>query len=231
MAALRKKYQGRADIAPSKADSAPVMAEPPARTSMPPVDTSPPPEDILSAEPEPVEEAGRAAILQRITELERAEAISQKPQPPQFANEPPEQDPLEQVLATMPEGVRGWLRARPQYLTDPEKNAQIQHAHLVAARESGDAEFGPQYYERLEHHLGLRPQRQPQQTRSVSRPVQQRQTSVSAPPTRDSISMSTGRPTGGTMSLSGEEREFARMVGLSDAEYAENKRRMLATQQ
>ena len=36
MAALRKKYQGRADIAPSKADSAPVMSEPPARTSMPP---------------------------------------------------------------------------------------------------------------------------------------------------------------------------------------------------
>jgi hypothetical protein len=231
MAALRKRYQGRADIAPSK--DAPVMAEPPARTNMPPRDTSPPPEDItVDVQAEPVEEAGRAAILQRITELERAEAISQEPQAPKFATEPPEQDPLEQVLATMPEGVRGWLRARPQYLTDPEKNAQIQHAHLVAARESGDDEFGSQYYERLEHHLGLRPQRQPQQqARPASRPAVRQQTSVSAPPTRDSISMSTGRPTGGTMSLSGEEREFARMVGLSDAEYAENKQRMIRSQQ
>jgi hypothetical protein len=230
MAALRKRYQGRADIAPSK--DAPVMAEPPARTDMPPRDTSPPPEDItVDMQAEPVEEAGRAAILQRITELERAEAISQEPQPPQFANEPPEQDPLEQVLATMPEGVRGWLRQRPQYLSDPEKNAQIQHAHLVSVRETGDDEFGARYFAQLESNLGLRPPRQPQQqTRPASRPAMRQQTSVSAPPTRDSISMSTGRPTG-SVSLSGEEREFARMVGLSDAEYAENKRRMLATQQ
>ena len=131
----------------------------------------------------------------------------------------------------MPEGVRGWLRARPQYLSDPEKNAQIQHAHLVSVRETGDDEFGPHYYERLEHHLGLRPQRQPQQqTRPASTASSTAADSVAAPPTRDSISMSTGRPTG-SVSLSGEEREFARMVGLSDAEYAAEKQRMLRTQQ
>jgi hypothetical protein len=231
MAAMRKRYQGRADIAPSK--DAPVMAEPPARSSMPPPDNSPPPEDLSApTQPEPVEQAAQAAIKDRIVELERAEAISQEPQSPQFAAEPPEQpSPLEQVLATMPEGIRGWLRQRPQYLADPEKNAQIQHAHLVSVRETGDDEFGARYYERLEHHLGLRPQRQPQQqARPASRPAVRQQTSVSAPPTRDSISMSTGRPTG-RVQLSSEEREFAAMVGLSDAEYAENKRRMLATQQ
>jgi hypothetical protein len=230
MAALRKKYQGRADIEPRK--DAPVMSEPPARTSLPPVDDSPPPEDIsVSAHSEPVEKAAQSAIKDRITELERAEAISQEPQPPQFATEehPQQLSPLEQVLATVPEGARGWLRAHPEYLGDPEKNAQIQHAHLVAARETGDQEFGPHYYERLEHHLGLRPQRQPQQTRAASRPTAPRH-SVSAPPTRDSISMSTGRPTG-RVSLSSEEREFAAMVGLSDAEYAAEKQRMLRTQQ
>jgi hypothetical protein len=180
-----------------------------------------------------VEQAAQAAIKDRITELERAEAISsQEPQAPKFATEPPqERDPLEQILATVPEGARGWLREHSEYLGDPEQTARLQYSHLVAARETGDQDFGDRYYERLEHHLGLRPQRQPQQTRSVSRPAVRQQTSVSAPPTRDSISMSTGRPTGGTMSLSGEEREFARMLGLSDAEYAENKRRMLATQQ
>jgi hypothetical protein len=233
MASLRAKYKGRADIAPSK--DAPVMSEPPSRTSMPPVDNSPPPEDIsVDAQSEPVEQAAQASIKQRLAELERAESVSQEPQRPQFANEPQEQQlsPLEQILATVPEGARGWLRAHPEYLGDPEKNAHIQHAHLVAARETGDEEFGASYYERLEHHLGLRPQRQPQQSarQVVQRPAMRQQTSVSAPPTRDSISISTGRPTG-RVELSGEEREFARMVGLTDAEYAENKRRMLATQQ
>jgi hypothetical protein len=232
MASLRAKYKGRADIAPSK--DAPVMSEPPARTSMPPIDNSPPPPDIsVDAQSEPVEQAARAAMKDRITELERAEAISQQPQPPQFASEPQEPSPLEQILATVPEGARGWLRAHPEYLGDPEKNAQIRHAHLVAARETGDEEFGPHYYERLEHHLGLRPQRQPQQSaRQVApRPAMQRHTSVSAPPTRDSISMATGRPTGGRVHLSGEEREFAAMLGLSETDYAAEKQRMLRTQQ
>jgi hypothetical protein len=206
MAALRKKYQGRADIAPSK--DAPVASEPPARTSLPPIDKSPPPEDILSAESEPVEKAAQSAIQNRLAELERAESVAQEPQHPQFANEPQEQQlsPLEQVLATVPEGARGWLRAHPEYLGDPEQTARLQYSHLVAARETGDEEFGPRYYERLEHHLGLRPQRQPQQQpRPASRPAAQRQTSVSAPPTRDSVSLSTGRPTS-RVQLTGEER-------------------------
>ena len=174
-----KKYQGRPDIV-SKADSSPVMSEPPVRTTMPPVDNSPPPEDLsASAQSEPAEEAAQAAIKQRLAELERAENVSQQPQPPQFASEPqPQINPLEQVLATVPVAARGWLRNHPQYLTDPEKNAQIQHAHLVAARETGDAEFGPKYYARLEEHLGLRPP-QPQQARPASRPMPA--TSVSAP--------------------------------------------------
>jgi hypothetical protein len=231
MAALRKKYQDRADIAP-KAESVPVASEPPSRSSLPPIDTSPPPEDLsVSAESEPVEQAARSAIQDRLSELERAESVSQEPQPPQFAAEPPEQNPLEEILATMPEGVRGWLRQRPQYLSDPEKNAQIQHAHLVSVRETGDDEFGARYFEGLERNLGLKPQRQPPpQTRTASRPVVRQQTSVFAPPTRDSISMSTGRPTG-RVQLSSEEREFAAMVGLSDAEYAAEKQRMLRTQQ
>ncbi len=70
MAAMRKRYQGRADIAPSK--DAPVTAEPPARSSMPPADNSPPPEDLSApTQPEPVEQAAQAAIKDRIVELER----------------------------------------------------------------------------------------------------------------------------------------------------------------
>jgi len=235
MAALRKRYQGRADIEPRKADSAPVMSEPPSRTSLPPVHDGPPPEDLsVDAQSEPVEKAAQSAIQERLAELERAESVSQEPQPPQFATEQPLSQ-LEQALATVPEAARDWLRSHPQYLMDPEKNAHIQHAHLVAARETGDEEFGAHYYERLEHHLGLRPQRQPQpqqtERRAAPRPAVRQQTSVSAPPTRDSVSLSTGRPTGGRVQLSGEEREFAAMLGLSESDYAAEKLRMRRTQQ
>ena len=171
MAALRKKYQGRADIV-SKADSSPVASEPPVRTTLPPVDDSPPPEDLsASAQSEPVEQAEKAAIKQRLAELERAESVAQQPDPPQLASEPrPQQiSPLEQVLATVPVAARGWLRSHPEYLSDPEKNAEIQHAHLVSVRESGDDEFGPQYYARLEQHLGLSPP-QPQRARCHGQP-------------------------------------------------------------
>src|SRR4051794_20942817 len=191
MAALRKKYQGRADIEPRKDE--PVMSEPPSRTTLPPIDDSPPPPDLsASAEAEPVEKAAQSAIQERLSELERAEnGLSQQPEPPKFAAEDdPLPSPLEQVLAGVPEGARGWLREHPEYLTNPEKTAHIQHAHLVAARETGDEDFGPRYYDRLEHHLGLRPQRQPQtqQSRPATRPATSQQRgagSVSAPPTRE----------------------------------------------
>ena len=159
-------------------------------------------------------------------------AYAQQPQPPQFAAEPqPQINPLEQVLATVPVAARGWLRNHPEYLSDPEKNAQIQHAHLVAARETGDAEFGPKYYARLEQHLGLRPPHQPQQARPASRPAVERRTSVSAPPHRESVSLATGRPTTDRLRLTSEEAEFARMLGLSEADYATQKALMLRRQQ
>ena len=198
------------------------MSEPPARTSMPPRDTSPPPEDLSVSESEPVEEAGRAAILDRITELERAEAISQEPQPPQFATEPPEQDPLEQVLATMPEGVRGWLRARSAVSTRPRKErANSARSSRCCARD---------WRRRIRRSLlrsGLstilvcdhsashsnRPVRLP-------RPAMRQQTSVVRPADAGQH-FDVNRQTDRQGALTGEEREFAAMVGLSDAEYAE----------
>lgn len=128
MAALRARYRNRPDIV-SKADSSPVASEPPVRTTMPPVDNSPPPEDIsASAQPDPAEEVAQASIKQRLAELERAENVSKQPEAPQLASEPPpkqQPNPLEQILSTLPLAARGWLRDHPQYLTDPEKNAQI----------------------------------------------------------------------------------------------------------
>ena len=214
MAALRKKYQNRTDIVSSKDDGAPVTSHPPSSTTLTPADDSPPPADISTASESPAEQAAKTAIADRLKEVERAESLSQQtPDHPQFATEPqPEQlSPLEQLLATMPEGAREWLRKHPQYLSDPEKNAHIQHAHLVSNR--------------LERHLGLRPQRQPQQTRPTA-PRERAGAPVSAPPTRETVSLTTGRPSG-DISLNREELDLARTLGLSAQEYRDGKARML----
>jgi hypothetical protein len=51
---------------------------------------------------------------------------------------------------------------------------------------------------------------------------------VSAPPTRESFSYSTGRPTQSRVVLSRDERDLARSCGVSEAEWAKGKLKMEA---
>jgi hypothetical protein len=101
----------------------------------------------------------------------------------------------------------------------------------------------------IERHLGFRqqPQPQPQQRQPqpngnghapASAPAPQRNGAqlrqqrpasapVSAPPTRDAPSMSTGRPTSHRVPLTEAEAEIARSSGLSLEEYQQKKEKML----
>jgi hypothetical protein len=174
-----------------------------------------------------------------VLEAERAQELAKEtashPQQ-KFATEPPQQqrmDPVEQfeqMIAHLPERVRDWYRVDPQFLD--ERAAQIQYAHHVVRRELGE-EFTDPYYDRMEHALGLRhvaPQPEPQplpERQRASTPARQNGPPVSAPPTRDSYSMSTGRPQGGPTQLSGEERQLAKTLGLTDDQYRKGKERML----
>lgn len=188
---------------------------------------APPPQSDAPAapeinEPSPVEQAAQAAmksaLSERLQEMDRAVEISSAVARQEQQAEPPQQ----QAAPEIPEPVQQWLDRHPEYLTDHEKNAALQYHHYSAKRETGE-EYTPRYLQSLERHLGLR--RQPQPTnghqddatsRHLARPAPPRPQAsavpVSAPPTREKPSMSTGRPTGYRAPLTKEEVDLARRL-------------------
>jgi hypothetical protein len=237
MASLRKKPQGV-----ESPDKPPVMTAPAEAAKLPPVaETEATPIEI--EQPDPVAAAEKQALKQRLAEVERAEALTRAAvsQPPPRAAEPQQQvDPLEQAIAALPERVQGWYRTNPQFLTDPEKAAQIQYCHHVARREVGE-EGTPRYFDRMESMLGIAPngngQARPGQidkplpppSRIEAPPVRQQRYSgppLSAPPTREAPSMRTGYPVSRREPLTDAEREIARGSGISEEEYQRQKEKM-----
>src|SRR6185436_7952810 len=79
----------------------------------------------------------------------RFQAIKDNPKP---AQQSPQSDPLERMLATMPQPVQVWIRAHPEYVTNPRLNTKMQAVHYDALDEAGT--FGTQaYIESMERHL------------------------------------------------------------------------------
>jgi hypothetical protein len=252
MASVRKKYRDE-----NGADKdAPVATAPQAAAaqSSPASETPTPAETPKPAEPEaernPVEQAAQSALRDRLHEMENAErSVRETPQQPEesFAREPqqqPQQRPvtMEQIIADsqIPERAKAWLRQHPEYMTDSVKNARIAKMHYVAEHQAG-GEYTDSYFERLEELLGLRQQTKPTGNGiQNSKPAAQRQSApspqrqsgvspqVSAPPKRQSPSMTTGRTTGQPTQLTAEELTLSRALKITPEEYAENKQKMIA---
>jgi hypothetical protein len=243
MASVRKKYRNE-----NGADKdAPVAAAPqavPAQSSPPVASETPTPAEApkpaeSEAERNPVEQAGQSALRDRLREMENAERSVRET--PQQSEERPQQRPItmEQIIADapIPERAKAWLRQHSDYMTDPVKNARITKMHHVAEYQAGGTAYSEDYFQRLEELLGIRakpngngqhvptPQRQ-----SVPSPQRQSGASpqVSAPPTRQAPSMTTGRPANVRVPLTAEELTLARALKLSPEEYAENKQKMIA---
>jgi len=240
MASLRKKYQERIEVSPAK-DGPPVSVPPTgaAKLPEPAADVKPPPE-MPETKESPADVAAKHALRERLREMETAETLNRQAQqqPPQAA-EPRQQqpqDPLEAFLASVPEATANWLRAHSEYMTDPRKNAALQHFHWIARDEAGE-EFTPRYIERLERHLGLRQQSNGVPKQNIPTPAprydapvrqQQRSVPVSAPPHRDPPSMTTGRSPSQRVPLSAEQIDAARFSGISVEEYERQLRKMEA---
>jgi hypothetical protein len=146
MTSLRKKYSDFSDFQSPSNKSAPAVASTPVTAAEPPPAAEPqkPLEEIQK--PSAADEAAANAIKARLAEMDKAESLAQQ----QAANHPrlaaaepqPQQQPpadrMEQAIAAMPERVKRWFRAHPEYLIEPEKAAHIQYCHHVAARETGE---------------------------------------------------------------------------------------------
>lgn len=250
MASLRKRYQ---DHLEDVAKDAPAIAPTPQASAAelpPPMDAAKPAEPAERPETEnPVEVASRKALSDRLREMENAERLSREGMQQQLHSalppvepEPQPQDPF----AQLPERVQRWYRDNPKLAADPEQAARVNYCHHVAAREVGEA-FTEPYYDRMEQMLGLRPRQSngngyPQQS---VQPVGQRQSAprqqafsgapVSAPPSREVPSMSTGKRVTDRVPLTREEVELALQGKHTPEEsdqvaiqrYEQNKKKML----
>src|SRR5262249_24920784 len=251
--ATRKRYVA---VEQGPVKDAPATAATPQATAaeLPPAAETPKPAEPLEVA-SPVEEAAKSALRQRLQEVERADQLSRQQleehrrvtQDAQRRQQPV--DLIEQAIANLPERMKRWYQTYPELLTDPEKAAQIQYCHHVARREVGE-EFTEPYFDRMEQMLGFKQEQKPLQPRPQpngngqgppdpnrqhaaprnAAPVQRQQYAgppVSAPPTRDAPSMTTGRAPSEPMRLTNEELELARTLKLSPQEYAEGKKRLL----
>jgi len=241
MASLRKKYSTHIDAGPRQ-DEPPVTAPPEVTAAeLPPAVETKPVEPMV--ESSPAEEAGKNRLREELRKMENAEVLQRQQQPPQQPQQPQEPiDPVEFVLANsgLPERAKAWLREHPEYLLDPEKNAELQFHHFKARKEAED--FSDGYYGVLERHLGLsnghaETKPTPQPTNHAPRPAApQRQPApavrpsavpVSAPPTRQAPSMATGRAPNYRAPLTRDELEIAAASGQTPEQYQQQKERML----
>ena len=138
MTSIRKKYQDRVEIG-SHNEGPPAATVPTQGAELPPAAATKPPEPPV--ESNPVDEAAKNALRDRLREMENAEGFARQAQqqPAQHIQEQePVQDQVEAALASMPEATANWLRAHPEYINDPRKNAALQHFHWVACDETGE---------------------------------------------------------------------------------------------
>jgi len=244
LASLRKK-QGRAE------DSAPVASTPIQAAEPPPVAADvKPPEPINTEAPAEVAARDAIALQLRLREMENAEALQRDAvqQQQRLAAEPPQQ---QQQPPAMPAAVEKWLIEHPEY-TDPNDHVAQAEIHLATVKcmRDGKTWDQPDFIPTIERHLGLRQQqphpqpngndvpkqninaqpapRAPDHSRGqASAPARQYAgPPVSAPPTRETPSYTTGRPIGRRAPLNAAEIEIARSSGISPEEYAANKERM-----
>jgi hypothetical protein len=243
LASPRKRYQARVESSDKDAPVAALPQESAARPPEPAADPKPP-EMPTAAESDPVGEAERSALRQRLAEMDRAataqEAMRRQPQ---YATEPPRPQQVPEV----PAQVQEWLSKNPHYLTDAVAQAELQLATLRSLRD-GRTWADDDFIDVLERHLGMSQQQtQPQpngnsepvaspkpapspRNGTPQRPVVQRQGApVSAPPTREVPSMTTGRPVS-DVRLTVEEVQLAKSLGISEDEYRKQKIKMRSLQ-
>ena len=149
-------------------------------------------------------EDGKAAWDQR-REWERANPP--RPQAPA--------DPVEAQIESMTHlsvKQRDWLRNHRDAMTDQAKNAYLGAAHWDAIR-AGHAQDSEGYFAALEEKLGYR---------QATAPTERRSPPVSAPVSRESPSLSTGKPTTSRIELTPAQREAARISGVDEFTYAKN---------
>ena len=157
-----------------------------------------------------------AARLLRLEEG-RVAMEAPKPAPRQQASS----DPVEALASQLTPRSAAWVRAHPQYATDPRMNQRMIAAHNLAVTDGLEPDTD-EYFESVETTLRIRrpAPAEPEPVYSeAAAPTQRRVSPAAAPVSRETVNGT--RPN--VIRLSSQEREMAQMMGMTDAEYAKNK--------
>jgi hypothetical protein len=132
-----------------------------------------------------------------------------------------QQDAVEQFASRLTPQSAMWVRSHPEYVRDPAKNRKMLAAHEIAMAD-GHAPDSDGYFESVEGTLGIRqaeaiaePEIDPM--KDTARPAARKSAPASAPVAR---SGNGGGSRPNVVTLSHEEREIAKMNGMTDREYA-----------
>jgi chromosome segregation ATPase len=137
-------------------------------------------------------------------------------------------DPVEAFAQRLSPRSAAWVRAHPEYATDPRLNAKMIAAHQMAIADGMKADTDD-YFEAVEDALKINkaqrltaPVEDDEAMSVASAPTQRRQSPAAAPVSRD-VTPSGERKR--TIRLTKEEAEIARLTGQTEAEYYQNKMR------
>lgn len=162
--------------------------------------------------------ASNAAKLLRLEEGKVALEAAPKPTPQRQEAT----DPVERLAAMLTPRSAAWVRAHPQFATDPRKNRDMIRAHEDAI-DDGHVPDSPAYFLAIEDKLNLTRRQEavePDDALSgAAEPIQRRAAPAAAPVSR------TGTGNGqraNTVRLNAAQREIAALNGLTDEEYARN---------
>lgn len=125
---------------------------------------------------------------------------------------PQQQDPVEAIASQLSPKAGAWMRAHPEMAQQWKK---VEAAHNSAVELSGLKADTPEYFARVEELLDIRAAPKPE-----PEVIRIRQPSAQAPAQRETVSLRSGQPERQTITLSAQEREMAREMGMSDKEYA-----------
>jgi hypothetical protein len=155
-----------------------------------------------------------AKLLQLRNGLEAMKAKPKTP-PPQ----PVPANPVEAFASRLTPRSADWVRAHPEFVTDPSKNRKMIAAHELAVAD-GLTPDTDAYFASIEETLRIKPQAkvvEEEATSSAAKVVSRRDAAPAAAP------VSRGQSSRNVVRLTAAEREMAEMMGMKPEDYAKNK--------
>lgn len=169
--------------------------------------------------------AGDIRDFERAAAQQAAEAERRKTEPQQEQRRMSVEESID-ARTDLTDGERKWLKEHQDAWVDPGRNQELGVAYGRAVK-NGLVRGTAAYFEFIEEFMGYRePGKGDDDNRETGRSP-----TVSAPVSRDNRSHATGRTQSNQVTLSPEERQIARDMGITDTAYAKGKLQLAAAKQ